>query len=216
MTCVKYLLFGFNLLFFIFGLALLGVGIYVQIELKQYLDFFASPINAPAVLLIVVGSITLIVGFFGCCGAVKEHYCMTITFSVLIGLLLIIEIAAGITGYVLRADVNDLVNTGLTQTIGQYNDSEHGGVTKAWDNLQMKLECCGVTNSSDYTKAGKEVPPSCGSFESTGCLKKLEDTLAANILYVAGVAIGLAVVQLIGIVFACCLGRAIKREHSYA
>ncbi|KAF6031720.1 hypothetical protein EB796_010014 [Bugula neritina] len=106
----------------------------------------------------------------------------------LIGILLIIEIAAGITGYVLRADVNDLVNTGLTQTIGQYNDSEHGGVTKAWDNLQMKLECCGVTNSSDYTKAGKEVPPSCGSFEST----------------------------LIGIVFACCLGRAIKREHSYA
>lgn len=39
----------------------------------------------------------------------------------------------------LRADVNDLVNTGLTQTIGQYNDSEHGGVTKAWDNLQMKV-----------------------------------------------------------------------------
>lgn len=61
---------------------MLGVGIYVQIELKQYLDFFASPINAPAVLLIVVGSITLIVGFFGCCGAVKEHYCMTITVSV--------------------------------------------------------------------------------------------------------------------------------------
>jgi len=65
----------------LFGAALVGLGIYVQVQLKDYLDFFSSDVNGPAILLIVVGTITFVVAFFGCCGAFKENYCMVMTVS---------------------------------------------------------------------------------------------------------------------------------------
>lgn len=37
--------------------------------------------NGPAVLLIVVGMTIVIISFFGCCGAIKENYCMMLTVS---------------------------------------------------------------------------------------------------------------------------------------
>ena len=52
-----------------------------------------------------VGCLIFIVTFFGCCGAIKEHYCMTMTFSLLLGLIFILEIGAGIAAYVLRTEV---------------------------------------------------------------------------------------------------------------
>lgn len=51
-------------------------GIYHQYQ--HFLDnsFFSVPS-----LLIAVGSIILFIAFFGCCGALRENYCMIITVS---------------------------------------------------------------------------------------------------------------------------------------
>ena len=71
-----------TLLFQIFGAVLIGVGAYVQVKLSDYLQFFeAGSANATALLLIVVGALTLVIGFFGCCGAIKENNCMVMTVS---------------------------------------------------------------------------------------------------------------------------------------
>ena len=60
--------------------------------------------NAP-VLLVVVGCIIFFVTFFGCCGAVKENHCMTVTFSVLLALIFLLELGAGIGAYMMRTEV---------------------------------------------------------------------------------------------------------------
>ena len=67
-------------------------------------QFFNTP-----VLLIVVGCIIFFVTFFGCCGAIKENHCMTVTFSVLLGLIFLLELGAGIAAYMLRSDVRIMV-----------------------------------------------------------------------------------------------------------
>jgi Tetraspanin family len=58
------------------GLGLIIVGCLIETQYSDYLAFFDGKVNAAAVVIITVGSILFIVGFFGCCGAYKENRCM--------------------------------------------------------------------------------------------------------------------------------------------
>lgn len=61
-------------------MALIIVGALVK---KEYGDFLkvsdTSNFASAPVFLIVVGVIVAVVGFLGCCGAIKENYCMVTT-----------------------------------------------------------------------------------------------------------------------------------------
>merc|ERR1740137_50573 len=123
MKCVKYVLFLFNLIFFLAGLTLIIAGALVQTKLSSYFDFFGGSVTALAVLLIVVGSIIFLIGFFGCCGAYKENYCMTMTFAFLLGIIFILEIAAGIAAYVMRDQVGDLIEEKMIASMSEYGQA---------------------------------------------------------------------------------------------
>ena len=99
-------LHGLRLPFFqLSGLCLIVTGGVIQGVYSQYLDFLGDKFfNAP-VLLVVVGCIIFFVTFFGCCGAVKENHCMTVTFSVLLALIFLLELGAGIGAYMMRQEV---------------------------------------------------------------------------------------------------------------
>ena len=60
---------------------MVAVGAYVQYQMTDYLNFFDTNVNGPAIVLIVVGLIIFVIAFFGCCGAIKENYCMVLTVS---------------------------------------------------------------------------------------------------------------------------------------
>ncbi|CAI9546732.1 unnamed protein product [Staurois parvus] len=102
MKCIKYLIFIFNLIFWLCGIALIGLGIYVQIYLNKTLTISNVSTSGAPIVLIVVGVVIFFISFFGCCGAVKENYCMVTTFAVLLGVIFLVEIAAAIAGYVFR------------------------------------------------------------------------------------------------------------------
>ena len=87
------------------GLALIVTGAVIQGLYSQYLDFLGDSFFNTPVLLVVVGCIIFAITFFGCCGAVKESHCMTMTFAVLLGLIFVIELGAGISAYMLRTRV---------------------------------------------------------------------------------------------------------------
>lgn len=72
------------------GAAILGVGVWVKVDSGSLLGFLDSVEGAPpelsqlanvAYLLIGVGAVLLVIGFLGCCGAVKESRCMLLTVS---------------------------------------------------------------------------------------------------------------------------------------
>ncbi|PSN47126.1 hypothetical protein C0J52_14495 [Blattella germanica] len=79
MSCVKYLLFVFNLIFLITGIAILAIGGIIQDFYSDYSDLLHGKFFVAPVLLLVVGVIIFIVAFFGCCGAIKENHCMIMT-----------------------------------------------------------------------------------------------------------------------------------------
>ncbi|KAJ8978669.1 hypothetical protein NQ317_019105 [Molorchus minor] len=134
MTCIKYLLFCFNLLFAISGIAILTVGTIVHLAYSHYHNFLYASYQSAPLVLIVVGVIIFIVAFFGCCGAVKENHCMIVTFSVLLFVILVVELAAGIVGYVKRNEVEHMLEVNLNTTMYKYYSNKD--IQESWNIAQ--------------------------------------------------------------------------------
>lgn len=238
MKCIKYLLFFFNLVFAFSGLLLIIVGGVVQGAYSQYLDFLGDQFFNTPVFLIVVGCIIFFVAFFGCCGAIKENYCMTLTFAILLGIIFLMEIGAGIAAYHLKGQVNHLVETNMEKGMAHYKKKNHEGVTQTWDIMQENIGCCGTTDYRDWANTtfsdGEDVPDSCCLSDVTGCgmgVLRLNETLAsmrihtkgcfsifseqikANVAAVGGAGIGIGFMQFVGMVFAFCLARSLRKEY---
>jgi len=224
MKCVKLLLFVFNLIFVIAGIGLIATGAYVNVKMDEYYDFFGKEYFGPGILLIVVGVLIFLIAFFGCCGAYKENHCLTMTFAVCLAIIFVLEIAGGIAGFVMRDQLEEEVENVLTKAMKNYGETGHEGVTKTWNKMQEEFACCGVTASNDWKGVNKTVPTSCckdngcntsddNQINTDGCATKLENWLKDKVAIIGGVGIGLAFVQVVGIMFACCLARAIKKEY---
>ncbi|XP_022188286.2 CD63 antigen [Nilaparvata lugens] len=225
MCCVKYLLFLFNLLFALSGIVILTVGILIQQMYYTYQQFIDEKLFSAPMILIVVGVIVFVVAFFGCCGAVKESNAMLITFAVMLGLIFIMEVAGGVTGYLLQDDIHGMLETRMEDGMKDYG--KHQDVTNSWDVLQYDLECCGVKSGEDWKPVflNSTLPHSCchglpvdlecnlDKASKRGCLPALQTVLEENTMRIGAVGIGVACVQLIGVIFACCLARSIRREY---
>lgn len=222
MKCVKYTLFLFNLIFFIAGLALIIAGAVTLTKLSEYLEFMGGSATGLAILVIIVGCIIFIIGFFGCCGAYKENYCMVMTFAGLLAIIFILEIGAGIGAYVARDEVSGIITEEMTDSMSKYGMEGEESITSTWDLVQHDLECCGTNGTASWdgsipTSCCLEVTDTCiadgDQTYDDGCLEKFIDWVEANILVIGGVGIGLAFIQIVGIILSCCLARSIKKEY---
>ena len=61
-------------------------------------------------VLIAVGSIIMILGFLGCCGAIKESRCMLLLFFIGLLLILILQVTGGILGAVYKPQLEEGFN----------------------------------------------------------------------------------------------------------
>jgi len=236
--CIKYTLFLFNLLFTLSGLFLIVVGGVVQGAYSQYLDFLGDQFFSTPVFLVIVGCIIFFVAFFGCCGAIKENHCMTLAFAILLGIIFLMEVGAGIAAYKLKSQVKHLLETNMEKGMQNYNETGFDGVTHTWDIIQYELDCCGAQEYHDWNNVTfsnqHDVPDSCCLSSIVNCGKgvlDLSDTDAAmkihtggcldifatkiqdNVGVVGGVGIGIGLLQLIGMIFACYLANTIKKEY---
>lgn len=222
MSCIKNLLFIFNFFFAISGIIIIVCGGYSLHLFKKTGPVIGDDYVSAPVILIVVGSIVFLVAFLGCCGAMQESYCMLILFSVFLFLILVAEIAAGSLGFVYKGKVENLAKGKFEQSLRDYDREGPGVVTpvkEAWDFIQSQLQCCGVDNYSDWTKAGKAVPSSCcknqgscspSDYFSVGCYEKVKTDVKTYAVYVGIAGIGIGLIEIIGIIFSCCLANQVK------
>ncbi|XP_061529959.1 CD63 antigen [Phycodurus eques] len=231
MRCVKYLLFFFNFIFWLCGLALIVVGVLVQVSLHRTVMIQDASASGAPIVVISIGVVIFFISFFGCCGAWKENYCMVTMFSILLSLVILVQIAAAITGYIFRKKVANVVQDSLADMISRYSNSS-AEFKASVDKLQEDLKCCGINGSSDWLNFrpdGNSVPdscclnvsPNCGIGAMTdsakvhqeGCRDALEELLKKNSLWVIIAALGLAFIEIMGIVFACVLMRGIRSGY---
>lgn len=74
-------------------------------------------------------------------------------------MVFIVELAVGIAACLFKADLDELLQKSLKQSIKRSNSED----LSAWDNVQRNLMCCGVTGPGDWVEFGgsKVIRSSC-------------------------------------------------------
>jgi CD63 antigen len=83
----------------------MGLGGYILSQSKNWEEIVKAP-DSGAVLVCVVGAITFLVAFFGCCGASQESHCMLTIYAVVVGVVFILEVAGAILLLVYTKEVS--------------------------------------------------------------------------------------------------------------
>jgi len=215
----KYLVFIFNLLFFLAGIALIVIGSLAITDDKDVYDKIVPnvpDVQGVAIVFLSVGGIITVISFFGCCGAMKESALMLNTFAILLILVVLCQIGGAIAAFVLRSNIKD----SLTKSLSTYTTSTGGD----WGDLQNTLKCCGVNGPADWKSnpiysSGNSLPSSCCSSSGSGSCTTNSPNInskgcypAMCRYYVAIGAVGIAfgLIEIIGVVFACCLSKAVR------
>jgi len=235
-SLVKYFMVFFNILFTIAGCVLLGFGAWSQVDAKNYLNFLGDNYVQTPIFLMVVGGVIFAVAFLGCCGACRESKCLIHTYACLLAVIIVAQVGAGIAAFLLKGDLDVEVTKNMEAGMTNYgNGAEFDGVTKAWDIVQENYECCGVQGQADWHAERPdrfnvtETPDSCckgghvaacgadagaAKFQE-GCYGKFKDFFVDNIAIVGGAALGVAAVELVIVLLACCIGRRMGRGEMY-
>ncbi|KAG5898094.1 hypothetical protein JTB14_027451 [Gonioctena quinquepunctata] len=227
---VKYLVFLANLLFALAGLALVIIGILVKFNVGEASNILPKDFGLAPILSIIIGAIVFITAFLGCCGAVRESTCMLTTYAIVLLTIFILQVAVGVYAFLQikdKASFDQTIHDNVQRTFNNmYNNHESNETMQV---TQRFLQCCGVTGASDYASIGKPIPNSCCkntqvecnavSAYDIGCSEQLRNTLEKYSKIIGFVAIGIAVVEIIGAVFGLCLASSIRnsyRRHIYA
>nr|XP_033325041.1 CD63 antigen-like isoform X2 [Megalopta genalis] len=215
--CIKWMLFIVNFLILICGVGILTIGVLAHLQLASESKDFSTPVAFPAITLIVLGSIIFVISFFGCCGAIRESHCMTITFASFLLLILLIQVAVAVFAFVVVKDAD--VREQYVIQFDKYHTSNSS--KQVVDLFQEKLECCGIDSPNDYHEL--TLPASCcGQKEAVclvrdayqqGCVTAMKNMLHLIGSVLGGVAIAVAAVELVGIIFALCLANSIKNTE---
>ncbi|XP_058598021.1 tetraspanin-8 [Neofelis nebulosa] len=225
--CLKYSMFIFNFLFWLCGIVILAIAIWVRVskdgqEILSPGDSSTNP-YVSVNILIAVGSVIMILGFLGCCGAVKESRCMLLLFFIGLLLILLLQVAAGILGATFKSESERILNETLYENVKllEAADNDAKAFQKALAEFQEEFKCCGLVNGpADWGNNFQQNSKSCacpGPSDSSctlydgkhvykqPCISLIKDVVAKHILIVIGIAFGLAVIEILGLVFSMVL-----------
>lgn len=220
LSTIKYVLFVFNLLCSLCGIALVVIGGVSLAKIADLQDISDEhSIVAPSILFIVLGSIVFVIAFFGCCGAIRESYCMTTTYGFFLMVLIIAQIVVAALVFIYVGDAKAAFQKGFVRLFEERDRPQNAELI---DTIQSNLQCCGKTSVLDWLgntpqsccKAG--TAPLCVPF-TTGCQARLGEFIDTAGDVLGWVSLGVAAVELIGLIAACCLANGIRnQERRYA
>lgn len=228
-----------------FAVFALGVGVVVlaSLILSHGQDFQAlidkGSFTVPIVLLII-GVIILLIGFFGCFGAIKESPCLLYTYGTIVLALLLAQIAVVAYGAIEKDNIKDFMSVNMFRVFKTYGESQEE--TKSLDTAQHSLKCCGVESYRDWQQIGTgsvdgDVPFGCcktmdvgcnqnifrASFADVeariytiGCHKQFWDIINGESVWLIVGAVVLGLVQLACVVIGCGIAkRSSQRDHDH-
>ncbi|XP_059392830.1 tetraspanin-1-like [Carassius carassius] len=229
---LKSMMFLFNGIIFVAGAAILGVGIWVKVDSGSVLSFLQNIQGAPGelgkvlnvgYLLIAVGAVLLILGFLGCCGAIKESRCMLLLFFIIILIVFIVEVAGAIVLLAFKPQAENLIKQMESEVVKslKYDYWKNTDVTGLWNTTMSTLKCCGFNNYTDFTNSNfmnetKSYPVQCcnkapcnGSTALNsnipGCFPALKKLIDDNSVIIIAVALGIAALELVAMIVSMIL-----------
>ncbi|XP_066503573.1 tetraspanin-18a isoform X2 [Hoplias malabaricus] len=236
LSCIKYLMFIFNFFIFLGGAFLLGVGIWVLVDPTGFREIVAAnPLLFTGVYVILaMGSMLFLLGFLGCCGAIRENKCLLLFFFLLILIIFLAELGAAILAFIFREHLTRNYFTSELKTYYQGRNSTDV-FTATWNTIMNTFECCGVNGAEDFNmdslfrklNPSIVVPEVCCQrndllmnkeeclvgtkpFHNKGCYSAVVDYFETYIYMAGALAIVVLTIELFAMVFAMCLFRGIQ------
>uniref|UniRef100_A0A9J7X0C7 CD9 molecule a n=1 Tax=Cyprinus carpio carpio TaxID=630221 RepID=A0A9J7X0C7_CYPCA len=183
--CIKYAMFVFNFIFWIAGTGVLAIGLWLRFDPKTKSLFEGE--NSPYVfytgvyILLAVGALMMVVGFFGCCGAIQESPCMLGLFFFFLLVIFAVEVAAGIWGFSNQTKVTDDITTFYKETYNNYQQTKQPALKETLRLIQHGVSSRFFLSNIQYCELCERqllvVPPKRLS-NSLGDCKHLQNALA--------------------------------------
>ncbi|KAG7494563.1 hypothetical protein JOB18_033115 [Solea senegalensis] len=209
MKCVKYLLFVFNFIFWLSGLLVLAVGLWLRFdpEIVELLTEDGAPDTffIAVYILLGAGGLMMIVGFFGCFGAVRESQCLLASFFACLLIIFGAEIAAGVFGFLNKEQIVEEVQKFYSSSIADVPSSSNYTIA---DTYHRTLNCCGGSTSDVSNDMCADFPT-----ETQDCLSAITDFLNEKLHIIGYTGIGIAGVMVIGMIFSMVLCCAIRNSR---
>lgn len=147
----KYLLFSYNIVFWLAGVAFLGAGLWAWSE-KGVLSDLTKVTRLhgidPVVLVLMVGVVMFTLGFAGCVGALRENICLLKFFCGTIVLIFFLELAVAVLAFLFQDWVRDRFREFFESNIRSYRDDID--LQNLIDSLQKANQCCGAYGPEDW------------------------------------------------------------------
>uniref|UniRef100_A0A3P8VAE1 Tetraspanin n=1 Tax=Cynoglossus semilaevis TaxID=244447 RepID=A0A3P8VAE1_CYNSE len=234
----KYFLFLFNLIFSV--IAILGFGLWLLLDNQSFIIVLndSTAVKVTCYILISVGAFSMLLGFLGCLGAIYEVRCLLGLYFTCLLLILLAEIATVGLIYFQKDVINKEMSKMVTKVLDNY-PGNNSATEQAWDFIQRNMECCGWSSPQDWSgnmiivnSSQLLFPCSCQNASLTsgnvsdsgfceasssdwpvydvGCAATVESWLLTNVGVVLGICLGVALVELLGMILSICLCKNIR------
>jgi len=203
--CSRFLLFILNFVIFSVGVAVIVLASLVLSHTSDFSTFLHSGAITIPIILLIFGICVNIVGFLGCCGALRKSPCLLNTYAIILMVLALCQLGVGIYAVVARDDLKKWPMEGMADVFSGYNYRKAAvkeSVSYGIDMYQHSLQCCGIESYKDWwnttvipgaIRAGdvtvgccREMPVNGNSARSCIDVKGLDEQAAAKLIYTQG------------------------------
>ncbi|XP_054856436.1 CD9 antigen [Eublepharis macularius] len=212
--CIKYLLFGFNFVFWLAGTAVLGIGLWLRFD-SQTKDIFrdegSTTFYTGVYILIGAGALIMLVGFLGCCGAIQESQCMLGLFFLFLLVIFALEVAAAIWGFSNKEKIINEIKKFYDKVYEKRNEQ---GPRETLIAIQHALYCCGYGGVIESWL--RETCPKSENVLDLSlkpCPTAIEEVFTSKVNVIGGIGIGIGVVMIFGMIFSMILCCAVRRNR---
>uniref|UniRef100_A0A8C6NM19 Tetraspanin n=1 Tax=Nothobranchius furzeri TaxID=105023 RepID=A0A8C6NM19_NOTFU len=215
MKCVKYLLFVFNFIFWVSSRLKLRAD-WMRAEqtysTHNYLTVFTLSIWV--YILIGAGSLIMLVGFFGCCGAVRESQCLLGSFFACLLIIFGSEVAAGVFGFLNKDKIIEDVQNFYKKT---YDENNNSTMILSYQKSGSNTTVCNQLQTLFPNDCDPKHPDSIQRnltaliFPLQDCESRIEEFFN-NKLYIIGY-VGIGIAGIIGMIFSMVLCCAVRNSR---
>ncbi|XP_036005040.1 23 kDa integral membrane protein [Fundulus heteroclitus] len=155
-SCLKRTFIGFNLLFAVIGLLIIGLTMLCQIYTSAEEEESMENRTTGLIGLYIMGAVTMMLGLLGAYGAYREHKVSLIVFLVCMIIGALVMIRGGIPTAITRPQIEGMLEQKFREFLPLNSASFQ--VKNMADTLQTKMHCCGLFS---YTDWNGDIPASC-------------------------------------------------------
>jgi hypothetical protein len=144
---------------------------------------------------------------------------MVSTYAFFLLVVVVLQVVIAVFAFMYTSDLANIAHNGFITLFNQANNSQPSNEAMiAVGGIQRGLQCCGSTGPESWS----QIPDTCceagsnctvnNSF-STGCANMIKEFVTDSGLLIAWFAVVFAGIQLVGVIFACCLSNSIRNAQ---